>query len=460
MSREWIGNLIAQLHAQKIDRREFAQRAGALGLSATLIGQVLRAAPVTAQDATPAASPTGEGLTVGNPDIEHITSTDQGTVKFYSSWPLTGASEQLGGDMVASLQMALADFGNAGGGFAIEYTALDDGIAANNGSWDAAKEAENATSVVNDPDAVVYIATYNSGAAAVSIPILNQAQPSPMAMISPANTYPGLTKDLPSNAEGEPEVYYPTGVRNYMRVVPADDLQGPAAGAWAYNDAGLTNAYVLHDNQLYGKGVAQAFHDTFQSLGGTILGFEAFDPNAPDYLALMTSIASTGPDVVYVGAITNLNPGKLLQDLRSVMPASEVTFIGPDGLINQAFVEGAGEAAQDAYVTFAGLPPNALQGAGADWYTRIKEILGHEPDAYSVYAYECGVVAIQALDQTQSNDRGEILDAMFSTEDFQGLLGTWSFLETGDTSLTTVSLNQIQEGEINFVQEIAAPAPA
>jgi branched-chain amino acid transport system substrate-binding protein len=452
MAREWIGELIAQLHRQKIDRREFAQRASALGLSATLIGQVLRAAPASAQD-------DGADMGVGNPDIEHITDTSAGTVNFYSSWPMTGASEQTGGDMVTSLQMALDDFGNAAGGFAIEYTALDDGIAANNGSWDAAKEAENATSVVNDADAMVYIATYNSGAAAVAIPILNEADPGPMAMISPANTYPGLTKDAPDNAEGEPERYYPTGVRNYMRVVPADDLQGPAAAGWAVESAGLSNAYVLHDNQLYGKGVAQAFRDTFEALGGTISGFEAFDPNAPDYLALMTNIASSAPDVIYVGAITNLNPGKLVQDMRGVMPASEVTFIGPDGLINQAFIDGAGEAAQDAYVTFAGLPPNALQGAGAEWYTRIKEILGgREPDAYALYAYECAVVAIQGLDVAQANDRAAILEAMFSTTNFAGLLGTWEFLDTGDTSLTTVSLNQIQDGAIVFLEEIATPA--
>src|SRR5690606_25433568 len=211
MAKEWLGNLIAQLHLQKIDRREFAQRAAALGLSTTLISQALKAAPAAAQD-------DGEGPLVGNPDIEHITGTEAGTVKFYSSWPLTGASEQLGGDMVTSLQMALSDFGNAGRGYAIEYIPLDDGIAANNGSWDAAKEAENATTVVNDPDAVLYIGTYNSGAAAVSIPITNQADPGPLAMISPANTYPGLTKESPGNEEDEPERYYPTGIRNYMRL--------------------------------------------------------------------------------------------------------------------------------------------------------------------------------------------------------------------------------------------------
>jgi branched-chain amino acid transport system substrate-binding protein len=370
---------------------------------------------------------------------------------------MTGASEQIGGDSVASIQMALEDRGNAAGGYAVEYTALDDGIAANQGSWDAAKEAENATMVVNDADAMVYIATYNSGAAAVAIPITNQADPGPLAMISPANTYPGLTKDYVGNAEGEPGIYYPTGVRNYMRVVPADDLQGPAGAAWAYNN-NYRRAYVLHDNQLYGKGVADGFQRTFAELGGEVLAFEPFDPNAPDYQALMTGIADAGPDILYCGAIVNLNPGKLLLDMRGVMSPDDVAFLGPDGLINQAFIDGAGEGAEGAYVTFGGLPPTSLTGAGADWYTRIKEILGHEPDAYAVYAYEAAVVAVQGVDVAGVNDRKAILDAMFGTEGFVGLLGTWSFLESGDTSLTTMSLSVIQDGVITFQEEITPPS--
>jgi branched-chain amino acid transport system substrate-binding protein len=426
-------------------------RAMALGVSPFVVGMALRVRGAVAQDAGPATA-----AEIGVPGVTHSTDTSKGTIKFFSSWPMTGASEQIGGDSVASIQMALEDRGNAAGGYAIEYTALDDGIAANQGSWDAAKEAENATTVVNDSDAMVYIATYNSGAAAVAIPILNQADPGPMAMISPANTYPGLTKVYAANAEGEPDIYYPSGVRNYMRVVPSDDLQGPAAAAWAYG-AGYRNAYVLHDNQLYGEGVADAFQRTFAELGGEILAFEPFDPNAPDYQALMTSIADAGPDILYCGAIVNLNPGKLLLDMRGVMSPDDVAFLGPDGLINQAFIDGAGEGAEGAYVTFAGLPPNALTGAGADWYTRIKEILGHEPDAYAVYAYEAAVVAVQGVDVAQANDRKAILDAMFATEGFNGLLSTWSFLETGDTSLTTVSVNIIEDGAIVFEEEIAAP---
>ncbi len=456
-----FNELVQDLQQRRIDRRTFMVRAAALGLSGAAIVGGLRLAEVSAQDATPAsdAGPAagGKASDIGASGATHITDTSKGKIKLYSSWPLSGASEQLGGDAAQAVRLALEDFGNAAGGFALEYEALDDGLAANNGAWDAGKEAENANKVINDPDAMVYMATYNSGAAKISIPILNQVEPGGMAMISYANTYPGLTKAAKDvTEEGEPDKYYPSGKRNYMRTVPADDIQGSAAANWAYNKLGARKAYVLHDNQLYGKGVARVFELTFTQLGGEVLGFEGFDPNAPDYQAVMTSIADKGPDILYLGAIVNLNASKLLQDMRSVMPVEDVAFLGPDGLINQAFVDGAGDAAEGAYITFAGFPPDELKGPGADYATRMNEILGHSPDAYAVYAYECAVVVIQALDKVQEKDRGKILDAMFATEGFSSLLGgSWSFTDTGDTDATTMSLNVVKSGKITFQENIA-----
>jgi len=78
---------------------------------------------------------------------------------------------------------------------------------------------------VADKDTIAYIGTLNSGAAKVSIPILNAAN---LVMVSPANTYVGLTHAGPGTAAGEPGKYYPTGKRNYARVVAADDFQGAA----------------------------------------------------------------------------------------------------------------------------------------------------------------------------------------------------------------------------------------
>lgn len=449
-----LSDLVEGFKSGTVDRRNFIIRATALGLSASTIGSVMR---VAAQDATPAAEGDVSALSpenIGMEGIEHTTDTSKGTINLYSSWPMSAASEQIGGDSAAAVQLAVDIWGGAAGGFALTYTPLDDGVAANNGAWDGALEAENCAQVINDPDAVAYIATYNSGAAEVAIPIMNEAG---MGMVSPANTAIQLTKEHPTNPEGYPDVLYPTGTRNYMRVVPSDDLQGAAGANYAINDLGRSNAFVLHDNQTYGKGVAQVFNDTFEELGGSIAGFEAFDPNAPEYQALMTRIASTGCDLVYCGAIVNLNTSKLLQDMRTLMAPEDVTFLGPDGLINQAFVDGAGEAAQGALITFGGLPPDALEGPGAAWATAMEEAVGRTPDAYASYAFEAAVVVLQAIDKVGEKDRAAILDAMWNTENFRGLSNTWSFTDTGDKDSASISVSEVIDGVITFQQVIMPP---
>jgi len=447
--------LIEQVRTGAIDRRTFLARSFAIGISAGVAGSVL-ATTVAAQDASPAATASG-GLTpenLGVEGVEHSTDTSKGTINLYSSWPMSGASEQIGGDSAAAVQLAVDLWGGAAGGFAINYEALDDGIAANNGAWDATAEANNATQVINDTDAVAYIATYNSGAAVASIPIMNEAG---MAMISPANTALQLTQENPANDEGYPEVLYPSGTRNYMRVVPNDFLQGRASANFMVNGLDAQSVYVLHDNQVYGLGLANVVNETLVELGAEVVGFEAFNPEAPEYLALATKIANAAPDLVYISAIVNLNASKLVQDLRDVMAPEDTAIMGPDGLVNQAFVDGAGDAAEGMYITFAGLPANELEGVGAEWYTAISDILGREPDAYAAYSFECAIVVLQAIDQVGANDRAAILDAMFATEGFRGLLGTWSFTETGDTTADTISLNVVQDATITFQEIIGLP---
>lgn len=453
MARDYVVDLMARLHTGKISRRDFAKRAAAAGLSAGLIGQALRVASVRAQDATGT-----KASDIGLANVEHMTDTSKGTIKFYSSWPTTGQMKGTGGDAVVAVELCLEDFGSAAGGFAIEYEAMDDSSAANPGKWDTAKESENANKAVNDPDAMVYLGTYNSNAAKVSIPILNAVEPAGMAMISFANTYPGLTAAVENATEpGEPEVYYPSGKRTYMRVVPHDELQGVAGANWAYNKLGKKKAFILHDLSLYGEGVATIFRLQWESLGGEVLGFEGYEPTAGDYQTKMTSIADSGPDILYVGATVENNPSKVLQDMRSVMTVEDTIFLGPDGLFSQSFIDGAGDAAEGAYVTFAGFPPGELEGPGADYATRMEERLGYPPDAYAVYSYEAVVVALQAIDQVQEKDRGMILDAMAATEGFVSLLGgSWSFDANGDTDAKKMSVNIIEGTGFSFVEDIGA----
>jgi branched-chain amino acid transport system substrate-binding protein len=375
--------------------------------------------------------------------------TSKGTIKIISSWPLTGQAQKVGNDSAKAVQMAIADHGGAAGGYKIEFQPLDDATAAK-GSWDSAKESENANKAIADADTMVYLATYNSGAAKVSIPILNQAG---LGMISAANTWPGLTKKIAGMTDAnEPEVYYPTGKRNYLRVVPTDDLQGAIAAQWA-KDLGAKKVYVLDDTELYGHGIALIFADAAKKLGLDVVGGpEGIDKKAPDYRALMTNIRSKEPDLIYFGGITENNAGKLVQDMRAA-GMTNVKFMGPDGIFNQGFIDAA-EAAENVYATFGGVPASQLTGKGADWYQRFKAQYHEDPEAYAVYAYEAASVALYAIDKVGKKDRQAILAAMRNTKDYDGLLGKWSFTDTGDTTLKTMSGNQVKGGKWEFVKTL------
>src|SRR5919202_761964 len=373
---------------------------------------------------------------------------DANTVKIVSSLPMTGSASGQTTTIVNAIKQALEENKNAAcdGKIKIAYEAYDDATAAA-GKWDPGQVTSNANKAVADKNVVAVIGHFNSGAAKLSIPILNQAN---LVMVSPANTYPGLTK--PGKGEpNEPNVYYPNGKRNYSRVVPADDLQGVAAANWA-KSLGIKKAYILDDQELYGKGLADIFEASAKKQGIEVLGHEGIDPKASDYRALMTKIKAKSPELIYFGGTTQTNAGQLIKDMRNVgMTADKVKFMGPDGTFEKALIDAAGKDAEGVYATFGGVPAKELTGVGKQWYESYKKKYNAEPEAYAAYGYESAKVIVDAINKVCKNDRDAIRDAVLNTKNFNGVLGTWSFDQNGDTTLTTLSGNVVKNGKWEFV---------
>ena len=398
---------------------------GLKSLSIAVLAVVIPLAACTA----PTGAPTGQGG--GN------------TIKIVSSLPRTGSAKGQTDTIVNGIKMAIAEANNKVGNFTIAFEDWDDATAAK-GSWDGPKEAENANKAVNDSQVMAYIGTFNSGAAKVSIPILCKAN---LVMVSPANTYPGLTKKVEGVEPDEPAKYYEGCARNYARVVPADELQGAVAANWA-KQLGAKKVYVLDDTELYGHGIAVTFADKAKKIGlEVVAGPEGVDSKASDYRALAQKIRGTSPDLIYFGGITQNNAGKLWQDLKAVMP--DVKIMGPDGIYEKAFIDAAGQAGEGAYITFGGVGPSKLTGKGADWYKAYKEQFKAEPEAYAAYGYEAAKVVLNAIQRAGKAERPAIRDAVFATKDYDGALGKWSFDANGDTSLTTMSGRQVKAGKFD-----------
>ena len=375
------------------------------------------------------------------------------SVKIVSDLPLQGANRAQTTTMVNAIELAIQQRDGKAGDFKIEYESFDDATA-QAGQWDEAKCGENAQKAAQDEEIVGWIGPFNSGCAAVEIPILNRAG---LGMISPANTYIGLTK--PGGEPTEPEKYYPSGERNYARVIVADDEQGQA-GAILMEEEGIESVYILDDKETYGKGLADQVQKSAEELGIEILGREGIDSQAANFRSLMNKIKQEDPDAIYFGGIIENNSAQLIKDKVSAgMSNEDVAFIGPDGIFVDELLTQAGDAANGIYVTFGGLPESELSAEGQEFIETYEKNYDDEVQPYTAYAYEAANVMLDAIERAGEDgevEREEVIEEIFATEDYEGVLGTWSFDEDGDTSLTELSVQRVEDGAFVYQRTIDA----
>jgi branched-chain amino acid transport system substrate-binding protein len=368
-----------------------------------------------------------------------------------SDFPLQGANRALTTEMADAIEYVLKEREWKAGDLNVGFQSCDDSTA-QAGSWDSAKCSSNARAYASNESVIGVLGTFNSGCAKLVIPVLNRAPNGPLAMVSPTNTYPGLTEGGPGTESGEPDNYYPTGTRNYVRVVWNDQFQGAANAQYA-QELGLKNVFVLNDSETYGLGIANLFAQYAEKLGIQISGNQKWDKDASSYEAIASRIKASGADGVFLGGIVCNNGGKLIKDLRAALP--DVTLLGPDGWTPiTATIEGAGAASNEMYVSQPGIPSDQLTGRGKEFVDAFLADTGKERmDPYSAYAGQAAEVLLDAIERA-GNDRPKVSEEIFNTEIQDGILGDFSIDENGDTTLGTVTFFQIKDGEPTFVKTL------
>jgi branched-chain amino acid transport system substrate-binding protein len=379
------------------------------------------------------------------------------TLTVYSSLPLQGAQRPQTTDMVKGIELALEQAGNKAGDITVKYQSLDDSTA-QAGSWTPEATQANARKVAQDENAAVYIGEFNSGASAVSIPILNEAG---VPQISPANTAVGLTSDEPGAEPGEPEKYYPSGQRHYTRIVPKDTIQG-AALATLMKEDGCARVYMTNDKEVYGAGLGRNIESAAEAQGLNIIANEAIDKNQPNYRSLASSAAGQDADCFVFSGITANNAVQLYKDFAAALPDAQL--YGPDGVAEAGFIdpkEGGipADVASKVKVTVATLSPDEYPPEGQEFFSQFEEKYNEpNPNPYAIYGYEAMRLALDAIERSGTGEKADIISALFDTADRQSVLGAYSIDENGDTTLTDYGVYAIDGGELEFDQTIKAQA--
>jgi branched-chain amino acid transport system substrate-binding protein len=346
-------------------------------------------------------------------------------IKIAVALPLTGDIASLGQGLKRAVAMRVEEANAAHElSMPVEVINFDD-------RSDPKEAVSVANRIVSDRNVVAVIGHFNSGCSIPASRIYAQAH---LPMISPASSNPELT-----NQQLTPQWTWPKSI---FRANTTDNVQGAYGADFVLNDLQVKRAAIIHDKTAYGQGVAEEFKKRFEAQGGVVTAFEGLQTGDRDFRSLLTRVKGTNPRAIYFGGMFS-EGGILVRQTRDI--GFKGYFVTCEANYDPSFIQTAGAAAEGAFVTFLGSPPE-LQPAAQDFIKRYKARYPNEDvKSYDHYGYEAASILLQAI-KAVGTDKQKIIDYMHASA-FDGVLGKTQFDEKGDTLNKTITLFQVTNGE-------------
>jgi branched-chain amino acid transport system substrate-binding protein len=350
-----------------------------------------------------------------------------------SDLPLTGPGRTKGEQIVTAIRYELQRRDWKAGAHALGYRSCDD-ASPTTGEVEPGICSEIANVFAGDEKVLGVIGPLDSSCAQIGIPILNQPPEGPIAVISPANTYSCLTRGGPGCDKSEPDKYYPSGVRNYVRLAPHDLYQAAAAAELAAA-MGVEKVFVLEDDEAYGVGLASGFRGAADAVDVDVAGVRTWDPRLTSYTSLFKEIRRTGADAVFLAGLLSQNGGRVIADKVAVLGPNDgkVKLLAADGFATEQTISEAGPAAEGMFVIAPGLPVSDLGARGKAFASELAAgpLAGQEIDPYAIYGAEAARILLDAI-AASDGTRAGVLRHLFRTSVTDGLIGSFTFDRNGD----------------------------
>jgi branched-chain amino acid transport system substrate-binding protein len=381
------------------------------------------------------SSSAAEHDSLGDGSLGTVTVEAGDDIQIRSLNAITGDVAFLGIPNQRGVEQAIADFGDIHGFSVTIGTGLDDLCSADGGQ-------AAAQTIVADEDVVGVIGTSCSGAATAASPLISEAG---MVMISPSNTSPSLTSDLAGTAGDN---YHP----GYYRTAHNDLFQGAAMAKFVYEELGISAAAAIHDGDPYTQGLAQAFADAFENLGGSVTGFTGVNKEDTDMVPVLTEIAAGSPGALFFPIFQPA--GDFVADQAPGVSGLEgVVLLGADGLQVQTFMELP--QADGMYLSGPDLDyegnVNQSTGATAEKFLADYESNnGNAPEApFWAHSYDATTILLEAIkaashshDGNLEIDRAGVREYLDNLSGYEALIGTLTCDDFGDCGAQRITVVQ------------------
>ncbi len=349
------------------------------------------------------------------------------TLTVYLSLPFQGAAGAESQATADGARLALSRAGGRAGEFVVKLSVLDDSRTGSE-RWDPEQTAANANAAVRDRTTIAYLGEGPSGATAISLPILNAAG---IAQISPTSGYTGLTQAA-GGEKGEPEKYYPSGVRSFARTIPVDREQLPVLRSLV-RDGDCRRLALVDDGDIDGRGITTAIAAT-PSFGGATVGdrtsLRADAKLEPQKDA--ADLLSQSPDCLLVAADSTQRFADLMDALHDTDP--DLRLFAASGLATPETAEAiAPGTARRLKLVAPGGPRSPKGDRIAAAYAKS---FGRPARASSLYGYEAMELALAAVRAAgaKGNNREAVERSLFALGKRAGPFGSYRLTAEGDVS--------------------------
>ncbi len=381
----------------------------------------------------------------GGVAVSDVAEATGGQLTIYSSEPLQGPEAPTSQQIIDGEKLALSDAHGRAGPFKVAYVSLDDASPSSD-EWNPGVTATNAKTAAEDTSTIAYLGDFDSAATAISLPLINAAG---ILQVSPASPYVGLTSSFDAGQD-EPERFYPSGRRTFVRLAPGD-IGEARAQVRLMQSLGVHRLYVLDDQDPFEVPLAEIVADYAERAGITVI--------AHDSLSTVTGAVFTGEvekisehhvQAVFLAGGPGKGTAQLWRDLYKTDP--RLLLLGSSSMAGVPFTSQIGAAAANTYLTTPVLASSLYPPAAQSVLSAYRKTFGAEGGPYALYGYEAMTLVLDAIRDSgaRGNDRQTVIDRVFATKNRNAVIGRYSIEADGETTLSSYGVDRVSGGRAVF----------
>jgi branched-chain amino acid transport system substrate-binding protein len=390
----------------------------------------------------------------GGVAVSDVAEATGGQLTVYSSEPLQGPTAPIAEEIVGGEKLALSDARGHAGPFRVAYVSLDDASPTSQ-EWNPGVTATNAKIAAQDTSTIAYLGDFDSAATAISLPLINAAG---ILQVSPGSPYVGLTSSFEAGQD-EPERFYPSGQRTFVRLAPGDIGQAQAQ-IRLMRSLGVRRLYVLDDQDPFEVPLADIVANYAERAGITVIAHDSLSTiTGAVFTGEVEKIAESHAQAVFLAGGEGKGTPELWRDLHAASP--RMLLLGSSSTVNESFTSQIGAAAANTYMTTPVLPPDLYPPVAKRVLSSYRRTFGVEAGAYALYGYEAMTLVLDAVRAAgaRGDDRQTVIDRVFATTNRNSVIGRYSVEADGETTLSSYGVDRVSSGHPVFERAIYVGQP-